>query len=363
MFNTQRLSLARRRRGMTKKGLADAVGCDPRSITAFEGGEYPPADEMLKRLAGVLDFPVAFFAGDDLEEPAAATASFRAMSRMPAKVRHSVLAAGTIAFAVSDWVERRFSLPSADLPDFRGETPDAAAAMLRHYWGLGERPVRNMVHMLEAKGVRVFSLVEERREVDAYSLWRGGRPYIFLNTFKSAERSRFDAAHELGHLLLHKHGGPGGQDAERDAHAFASALLMPEGTVRSYARTVPTVRELVALKGRWGVSVAALARRLHDLNIISEWHYRTICIQISELGYFTREPAEGQRETSQVWAKVFSALRSEGMGKLDLAESLQVSVTEIEKLVFGLVMMGVSSDAAALVPSTRPRADLKLVGT
>ena len=122
MFNTQRLSLARRRRGMTKKGLADAVGCDPRSITAFERGEYPPADEMLKRLARVLDFPVAFFSGDDLEEPAAATASFRAMSRMPAKVRHSVLAAGTIAFAVSDWVERRFSLPSADLPDFRGET-------------------------------------------------------------------------------------------------------------------------------------------------------------------------------------------------------------------------------------------------
>jgi Zn-dependent peptidase ImmA (M78 family) len=28
---------------------------------------------------------------------------------------------------------------------------------------------------------------------------------MFLNNFKSAERSRFDCAHELGHIIMHTH--------------------------------------------------------------------------------------------------------------------------------------------------------------
>ena len=55
-----------------------------------------------------------------------------------------------------------------------------------------------MLHVLEAKGVRVFSLAENTRNVDAFSSWREERPFVFLNMQKTAERSRFDAAHELG---------------------------------------------------------------------------------------------------------------------------------------------------------------------
>jgi Zn-dependent peptidase ImmA (M78 family) len=51
-----------------------------------------------------------------------------------------------------------------------------------------------------------------------------------LNTFKSAERSRFDAAHELAHLVLHIHGmTSGGRDIEREADMFASAFLINRG--------------------------------------------------------------------------------------------------------------------------------------
>lgn len=58
-----------------------------------------------------------------------------------------------------------------------------------------------MIHLLEAHGVRVLSLTQECREVDAFSLWLQ-QPFVFLNTQKSGEHSRFDAAHELGHLPL-----------------------------------------------------------------------------------------------------------------------------------------------------------------
>jgi len=113
--------------------------------------------------------------------------------------------------------------------------PRQQPGMLRQYWLLGERPIKNVAHLLEAKGVRVYSLMERNVEVDAFSLWRNDTPFIFINTRKSAEHSRFDAAHDLGHLVLHRHGGPRGQNAEREAQAFAAAFLMPKSSVLAVA--------------------------------------------------------------------------------------------------------------------------------
>ncbi len=119
---------------------------------------------------------------------------------MTAAERDAALAAGQIGFLISDWVIERFDLPEAQLPDLQLFEPEIAAQMLRQEWSLGEKPISNMIRLLEAKGVRVFSLAENTTHVNAYSLWRKRVPYVFLNTVKSAESSRFDAAHELAHL-------------------------------------------------------------------------------------------------------------------------------------------------------------------
>src|SRR4030095_1201305 len=127
--------------------------------------------------------------------------SFRSLTSMTATHRDAALAAGSIGFEISDWVTARFELPPASLLDLHLYDPETAAQTLRQEWGLGERPISNMIHLLESKGVRVFSLAENTREVNAYSVWRRDHPYVFLNTFKSAECSRFDSAHELAHLV------------------------------------------------------------------------------------------------------------------------------------------------------------------
>src|SRR4029077_3081434 len=119
------------------------------------------------------------------------------------------------------------------------------------------------------KGVRVFSLSLDAAEVDAFSMWRQRTPFVFLNTKKSAEHSRFDAAHELGHLVLHRHGSPQGREAEREANAFASAFLMPRATVLANMPRLATVDRLIKLKKYWAVSVAALAYRLHAVGVLS----------------------------------------------------------------------------------------------
>ena len=114
----------------------------------------------------------------------------------------------------------------------------------------------NLVHLLEAKGIRVFSLAGERgKQVDAYSLWCDRTPFVFLNTMKTPEHGRMDAAHELGHLVLHRHGGTHrrGRDVEMDAHQFGAAFLMPAASVRSVVPRLmaPTMPQLIQLKLNW----------------------------------------------------------------------------------------------------------------
>jgi Zn-dependent peptidase ImmA (M78 family) len=353
-FNPKRLSLARRRRGLTKTKLAELVGLEVRSITGYESGEFRPEKDRLQGLADQLDFPVHFFLGDDVQEISPSVVSFRSMSKMTAGQRDSALGAGAVALMLNQWIERRFELPESSLPDLSQErSPGIAAAALRRIWGLGELPVKNMVHLLEARGVRVFSLSLDTAHVDAYSMWHSSTPYVFLNTMKSCERSRFDAAHELGHLVLHRHAGPKMRSAEREANAFASAFLMPEGSVLASAPVMPTVDLLIKHKVAWTVSVAALAYRLKDLGLVNEWHYRTLCIEIAQRGYQKSEPNEAPRETSQIFQKVFAALRQDGLTRGDIASALSVRVTELDELVFGLALTALVGDGQ-LSPPRRP---------
>ena len=122
-------------------------------------------------------------------------------------------------------------------------------------WGLGELPVKNMIHLLESKGIRVFSLSIDTAQLDAFSMWHADTPFVFLNTMKSCEHSRFDAAHELGHLVLHRHAGSKGQEAEREANAFASAFLMPRASVLANAPHMATVDQLS--RGRLTVGMSS----------------------------------------------------------------------------------------------------------
>lgn len=349
-FNPSRLTFARNRRGLKKTDLAKHIGITPRSVTGYECGDFPPETDRLAQIASFLKFPPSFFYEEELLETIDANAvSFRSMTKMSAALRNVALGAGSLAIQLNSWLESRFVLPELDLPDFgRDMAPDAAAEALRQHWGLGEQPVRNMVHLLEAKGIRVYSLAIDAKEVDAFSTWWNGKPFVFLNTQKTAEHSRFDAAHELGHLVLHRHGEPHGQDAEKDANTFASAFLMPARSVIATQLRFPTLDSLIRAKKHWAVSVAALNYRLHTLGMTTEWVNRSLCIEIARAGFRTNEPNSIPRETSQILEKVFYALKQEGLGKGEIANSLHLTSHEIDELTYGLLRLGAVPDRVGL---------------
>ena len=209
MFNPRRLSLARMRRRLTAKALSEMTGLAADTISRLENGSNPPDEATVEKLAKALGFPVDFFSDGDPEDINTDAVSFRSFSKMSAKERDAAISAGCLGLELSGWVEERFRLPKPNLLDLSYETnPEAAAVALRQYWGLGERPISNMLALLETQGIRLFSLSENTASVNAFSFWRDEKPFIFLNNFKTAESSIYDSAHELGHLVLHKHGDP-----------------------------------------------------------------------------------------------------------------------------------------------------------
>jgi hypothetical protein len=133
-----------------------------------------------------------------------------------------------MAMIFAEWIAERFQLPAVSIPDLEGLEPELAAEAVRAAWGLGSGPAPNLVHLHEAHGCLVFGLAEDCRELDAFAFWRQGRPFVPLNTIKTAEHGRFDCAHELGHLALHRHVCQTTKEHEDKAHAFAAAFLLPK---------------------------------------------------------------------------------------------------------------------------------------
>lgn len=332
MFNPDRLELARKRRRLTAKALAERAAISPVTLSRIVNRQQAPDESTVAALVAALGYPESFFLRDDPDRIDTAAASFRSLTSMSARERDAALSAGVLAYELMDWVSARFTLPEPDLIDLGHERdPAAAARMLRQYWSIGEKPIGHMIRLLESKGVRVFSLAEDTRNVDAFSCWRDNQPFVFLNTFKSTERSRFDAAHELGHLVLHRHGGPQGREAEMEANQFASAFLMPHADLVSAIPYVSSIEQILRAKKRWGVAAVALAYRLNKLGLMTEWQY----IQVNRR-YRSAEPDGLPPETSSIWQMVLQELWKEGLPRGAIAARLDIPEEELGSLLFGL---------------------------
>lgn len=333
-FKATLLRLARERRGLFATELARRCGVTPQTVSNWESGTTTPAKRSVDQVAQTLGFPASFFFGVDIDPLSEGAATFRARSKIAARDKHVAQAAGTMAVELLKWIEERFELPDVDLPDFAGQDPDLVARLVRGEWMLGQRPIPNMIHLLESRGVAVLSLAQDCRAIDAFSFWLGERPIVLLNTMKTAERSRIDAAHELCHLLCHRE--ETSKQEEKDADRFAGALLMPADDVYQHVGRSANLQNLISLKHRWGVSLAALVYRLHELGLITDWQYRILFIEISKRGYRTNEPRPIDRERSSVLAQVFETLRERGSGVKDVARDLRWRREDVEEFIFGL---------------------------
>lgn len=340
-----RIALARRLRALTLVELGRLADLSGQTISRYENGRQEPTDESLLNLSAALDLPVRFFEGPEIDPLPLDAVSFRALSKTPAARRDAALAAGEIAIQIADWIGERYRLPAADVSSYRIHEPrrvddaEVIAMKVRAAWDLGSKPIPNMIHLLEARGVRVFSLAQQIRDIDAFSFYHAAVPFVFLDTGKTAERQRFDAAHELGHLVMHQGAEVNrGRDAEREADRFAAAFLMPRDDVLSRGLMNASMAKILDGRKRWRVSAMALTHRLWETGHLSEWGYRSTCVELSGLGYRRSEPGSALHpEKSQVLHKVVAHLRSTKLGILAIARDLNITAAEFNRHVFGLI--------------------------
>ncbi|HEU5472641.1 MAG TPA: XRE family transcriptional regulator [Actinophytocola sp.] len=281
-FSGERLRLARFRAGLTVREVADRVEVSHAAISQYEIGRTRPTPAVLARLAIATGVSAGFFAFHrrPISPGGLDGTHFRSLRSTTRQGRASAWAWSEIVLDIAEVLERHVRLPDPVVP-VRSLAPDAArdelacaAAELRAAWSLPDGPVGHLVRQLEAHGILVARLPVADKGIDAFSHAQGRRPVVVLGTDKAdAARSRFDAAHELGHLVCHPDADPGGEQ-EHQAHAFAAELLMPRAHM---LRVLPRRFDLGAyarLKQEWGVSIAALLYRARTLEVISESAYR-----------------------------------------------------------------------------------------
>ncbi|QII04383.1 ImmA/IrrE family metallo-endopeptidase [Rhodococcoides fascians A25f] len=269
-----RLKAFREIERITQSEMSERLGLSTAMISAIESGR--------RTFAGSLD-TIGY--GDDrlvlpdMSEPLHRT---RAATSVASKKRAKEL----IRLAGEVFRELQAATPQAPASNLQRlaaptsvDTVEDLAAEVRSLLDREESgPIQNLTDAAERAGIcliPIFGL----DGVDGLSSWVEGVPVIGLNPAVPGDRIRFSLAHEIGHLAMHtsRH-----DHVESEANRFAGAMLFPRADFDAAMVDKPNMRHFVSLKASWGVSVAALIYRAHELDYIDDSRYRSLQIQMSK---------------------------------------------------------------------------------
>lgn len=289
-FVGERLTEAREARGiLTQSALADLLSISKNSISLYENNKGKPRPEMLAEIAKLLKVKESFFL-TPLPPQNLKPIFWRSRhvttqdKRIVAKRRF-----GWTKWIVDSYIKKFLDMPRLNIPSRKDiGVPDkfdeltdsqieSIALRCREYWGLRTTPIENMSTLLENNGVLISYGELNSDRLDAFSNESeyDSSYHIFLGRDKSsALRSRYDAAHELGHLMLHSHISSSSFSrahgiVEHQAHRFAGSFLMP---LQSFKKDVwmTSIEALKMLRDRWKVSVGAMIHRCEDIGLFGE---------------------------------------------------------------------------------------------
>ena len=349
-FQKERLTQARTARGLTAISLADMAGLGQATISQYEKGPQKPKQENLDKLAELLGVPAGYFLKPvTVERPE--KLFYRSMSAATKSARKSAEARYQWALETVEYLLEYFDLPDVNIPDLDVPTDhreindkqiEFLAEQLRSHWQLGDGPVVNMVRTLESNGVIVWRTALEARTLDAFSEFRSPHPVVVLSSDKqNFFRSRFDAAHELGHLILHRNiddtnlrKSSDFKLIEEQAHHFAGAFLLP---AVAYSNDVwaPSIDTFRALKPTWNVSIGLQIMRCSQLGLVNEEQAKRLWINRSRRGWSKSEPLDDSTpaETPTLIRTSIEMLLSERVRtKEQIVSDLCLSPADLEKL-------------------------------
>ena len=288
------MGMARELRGLSQTQLAKKLRVTQGKVSKIENGLLSPDNEFVQKLSDELKIPSRFFFRGD-RVYGMPTSFFRKRASVSQKELRAIAAELNIRrlqisrLASSLELESMFSVPRFDLDEFECDPTEIAAAV-RFSWQMTLKPIPNLYALLEDAGCIIVPC-DFGPKIDAISQWiPDSSPMIFINRNKPMDRLRFSVAHELGHLVMHSRVPTDQMESEADA--FAAELLMPASEIAPQIPRRLRLSDLASLKRIWKVSMAAILKRAHTLDKISERHYRYLWMQMGQRGYRSKEPVE-----------------------------------------------------------------------
>ncbi len=277
-INPEMISVGRDLREWSQGDLANAIGVARTTISKFEMRALP-CDREIPKIAARLNLHPDFFEQFESIHGLAGDFLYRKRAYVPARVKRRVQAEANLKKLQVKRLLEHVEL-EADLrfpliqPEERNGNIEMIAADVRAAWRVKPGPIPNVTKLIEAAGGIVFVMDLGTDLIDGTNMRLPAfPPLLFLNENVAGERHRFNLAHELGHVVMHASVSLG--DAEDEAYRFASELLMPRSQIKSDLRQLD-LAAAARLKTFWGASMAAIIKRAHDLEVISNAKYRRL---------------------------------------------------------------------------------------
>ena len=288
---SQRLKNARIRKGLSNRGLAEAMKnvVSAETLRNYENGKSFPNSDIMERLMAVLDVKI-----DDLFRPCTinwANVSFNFRKRKSLSKTQEDIVMQQIKDDAEHYIELEETLGIAQTINglinhcHRNTVRSASdartiAQSVRRYLNLSEEPIVSLQDVVERCGVKLLPVAIEAK-MDGVNFECDGHVFIcYKSGNENVERSRFTIAHELGHLLLNIP-EQYEEEVERFCDAFASELILPASKLKQLLgenRHNISLAELRQIQSLFGISVDAIMYSAKEHNIITENRFRTYFI-------------------------------------------------------------------------------------
>lgn len=335
IFGT-RLMLARKMNGFSLQDLADALGnkITKQALNKYEAGLMRPNSDLLGELSRILKVKPDFFIRAGIVN--LGDVSFRKKRDLPRKTEEAIIE------RARDYVERylevenllgqiqKFINPIGDLIIKDKQDAENAANKLRELWELGTDPLHNLVEMLELRGVKVY-LIDDNDSIDGFaSISSSGISLVVVNlNGKSLERTRFTVIHELAHILLNfpEEVIADSKLVEKLCHCFSSCFILPRKMLMKMIggkhRTYINIKELIAIKEYFGISIRAILHRLSEIGAITENYYKRWVIYLNKTYGAKNEPGAFKGEEKiKLFEQLVARALSEGIVSISKAAVL-----------------------------------------
>lgn len=352
-FNGARLKAARQYNAMTIGDVAQVLNVSTQSISQFENNKAEPKLENVFLLSNLLGFPKEYFYERDDTSVTIGNTYFRSLASTSKKERNAQVERVKLLSKIYRTIQNYITFPEFDLESQSDKSPEELAEYVREKWELGNKPIYNLIDIMEKHGVIITNAFEDNKEIDAYShveiIDHKSVPIVILGYETNIFRQQFNAAHELGHILtdgqyeLEELSKAEYRDMEKFMNRFAGALLIPEDILAEDLRGNGKldIRYYIELKKKYRVSAQALIVRANQIGVLSANQYQYLMKQMSQHGYRTNEPLDDAyqlilpRYLKQAMTMIKRDKKISGSEFMHMLKSMQLSIhaSMVERLL------------------------------